>query len=138
VKFNHLLAFLLTLIALLILTAGFVLEFLQIVIFSSDCYGYSVLMFQEDVNIDAEVGKGSLTKLIVINTGSYTDDYKVEIEGPKWLLIKPMSFTLKPEQSKNLFLYVSPDFDAEGKYEIIVTVNSKCVSESQIFDVSVF
>jgi uncharacterized membrane protein len=95
-------------------------------------------MFQEDVNIDAEVGKGSLTKLIVINTGSYTDDYKVEIEGPKWLLIKPMSFTLKPEQSKNLFLYVSPDFDAEGKYEIIVTVNSKCVSESQIFDVSVF
>ena len=123
---------------MLVLITGFTLEVLQIVVFSSDCSDYSVLMFQEETNIDAEVGKGNLVKLMVINTGSYTDNYEIELKGPEWFLIKPTSFTLKPEESKSLFLYVSPDFGTEGKYEIIVDVKSKCACERQVLEVSVF
>ena len=137
-KFNHLLAFLLTLVGVLVLITGIIFEILQIVLFDSDCSDYSILMFQEETNIDTEVGKGNLVKLVVINTGSYTDSYEVEMEGPEWSLIKPTSFTLKSEESKSVFLYVSPDFGTEGKYEINVDVKSKCVHERQILEVNVF
>ncbi len=136
-KFNHLLAFLLTLIAILVLVSGLVAKYVGIVIFSSDCTSYSVLLFPDENKVDAEVGQGNLVKLRVINAGSYSDNYEVSLEGPDWTIIKPTSFSLKPEQAKILFLYVSPDFEAEGKYDIVVHVKSKCVSASQSVEVSV-
>jgi len=73
----------------------------------------------------------------VINAGSFSDNYEVSLEGPDWTIIKPTSFGLKPEEAKTLFLYVSPDFEAEGKYDIDVQVKSKCVSASQSIEVGV-
>lgn len=136
-KFNHFLAFLLTLIAILVLAAGFIAKFIGLVIFGSDCTGYSLLLFPDENQVDAEVGKGSLVKLKVINAGSFSDNYEVSLEGPDWTIIKPTSFGLKPEEAKTLFLYVSPDFEAEGKYDIDVQVKSKCVSASQSIEVGV-
>lgn len=136
-KFNHFLAFLLTLLAVVILVFGLIAEFLGIFIFESDCTGYSLLMFSDENKIDAKVGKGNLVKLITINAGSFSNNYEVSLEGPDWAVIKPTCFNLGPEESKTLFLYVSPDFEAEGKYDINVHVKSKCVCAREIIEVAV-
>jgi hypothetical protein len=137
VKFNSFLALLFTTIAILILLYGLIAELLDIVVFSSDCSRFALLMFPDEDKVDAEVGKGNLVRLIIVNAGSYTDNYDIAIEGPEWTIIKPTSFRLKPEESKTLFLYVSPEFGIEGKHLVKVNADSKCISSTKTIEVNV-
>ena len=136
-KFNSFLAFLLTLIAIIVVVSGLVVEYTRLIIFGGDCSGYSLLLFPDENEVDTEVGKGQLVKVRVINAGSFGDKYEVSLDGPDWAIIKPTSFCLKSEEAKTLFLYVSPDLGAEGKYDIDVLVESNCVSESESIEIGV-
>jgi uncharacterized membrane protein len=122
--------------AIMIVVAGFSVEYAEL-FFKRDCEGYSLFLFADEDKIDTLVGKGELVKLRAINAGSFGDKYQVSLFGPEWAVIKPTSFSLRSEQAKTLFLYVSPDLGAEGKYEIDVTVKSECVSETQRIEVGV-
>lgn len=138
-KFRGFFAFLLTLIAIVIVVYGFTVRFSGGFIpeRKQPCEGYSVFLFPDEDKIDTEVGKGKLTRLRVINAGNFGDKYEVFLSGPEWAVIKPDSFSLKSEESKSLFLYISPDLGTEGKYELEVTVKSNCVSESERIEVGV-
>jgi len=138
-KFRSFFAFLLTLIAIVVVVYGFTMRFSGGFIpeRKEPCEGYSVFLFPDEDKIDTEVGKGKLTRLRVINAGSFGDKYEVFLTGPEWAVIKPDSFSLKSEESKSIFLYISPGIGTEGKYEIEVTVNSKCVTESKTIEVGV-
>ena len=136
-KFNSFLAFLFTLIAIIVLVSGLVFEYTTLLIFGGDCNGYSLLLFTDENKVDTEVGKGKLVKIRVVNAGSFGDKYEVFLDGPEWAIIKPDSFSLKSEEAKTLFLYVSPDLGMEGKYDIDITVKSNCVSESKTIEVGV-
>ena len=103
----------------------------------SNCDGYSLFLFPDQDKVDTQVGKGTLVKLRAINAGNFGDSYEVFLNGPKWTIIKPELFSLKPEEAKSLFLYVSPGLGTEGKYDIEINVRSKCVNESQITEVAV-
>lgn len=136
-KFNSFLAFLFTLIAIIVVVFGLVVEYTRFIILGGDCSGYSLLLFPDEKVIDTEVGKGKLVKVRVINAGSFGDRYEVSLDGPSWTIIKPTSFSLKSEEAKTLFLYVSPDLGSEGKYDIDILVESSCVSESESVEVGV-
>jgi len=138
-KFNDFLAFLLTLIAIVIVVYGFTIRFSEGLVprLEENCEGYSVFIFPDEDKIDTEMGKGKLTRLRVINAGSFGDKYEVSLTGPEWAVIKPDSFSLKSEESKSLFLYISPDLGTEGKYDLEVTVKSKCVSETEGIEIGV-
>ncbi len=109
----------------------------MLLIFGGDCNGYSLLLFPDENKVDTEVGKGKLVKIRAVNAGSFGDEFEVSLDGPEWVIIKPGSFSLKSEESKTLFLYVSPDLGMDGKYDIDVTVKSNCVSESKTIEVGV-
>jgi len=138
-KFRGFFAFLLTLIAIIVVVYGFTTRFSGDFIpeRKETCEGYSVFLFPDEDKIDTEVGKGKLMRLRVINAGSFGDKYEVCLTGPEWAVIKPDSLSLKSEESKSLFLYISPGIGIEGKYEIKVTIKSKCVTESETIEVGV-
>jgi len=136
-KFNSLLALLFTIAAILIIIVGFAMSFLELYPIRMNCEGYSLFLFPDEKKLDTEVGRGKLLKIRAINAGSFGDRYEVSLKGPKWAVIKPNTFSLKSEESKTLFLYVSPDLGNEGKYYLDLTVKSKCVSESQTIEVGV-
>ena len=136
-KFNSLLAFLLTLIAIITIVAGFAIKFSETFFYKKDCEGYSLLLFADENKVDTVVGKGELIKIRAVNAGNFGDEYQVSLFGPEWAVVKPNSFTLRSEEVKSLFLYISPDLGAEGKYDLDVTVKSKCVSETERIEVGV-
>jgi len=140
-KFRDFLAFLLTLIAIITLVYGFVVRFSGGLGFipqkEQTCEGYSAFLFPDEDKIDTEVGKGKLTRLRVINAGNFGDKYEVCLTGPEWAVVKPNSFILKSEESKSVFLYISPGLGTEGKYNLEVTVKSNCISESKTIEIGV-
>jgi len=136
-KFREFLAFLFTLIAIIIVVAALAIEYSGGFVVEESCEGYSLFLFPDQDKLDTEVGKGALLRLRIINAGDFSDKYQVSLTGPEWAVIKPTSFNLKSEESRSLFLYVSPGFDAEGKYDLEVVVESKCVTESQRIEVGV-
>jgi hypothetical protein len=137
-KANSFLALLFTLIAILTLLVGIVLQFSNLLqSMKGNCDGYSFFLFPDATKLDTEVGKGQLLKIRAINAGNFGDKYDVYLQGPPWTVVKPSSFELKAEESKTLFLYVSPDVGNEGKYDLYLTVKSGCVSESQMIEIGV-
>ena len=136
-KFNSFLAFLLTLVAIVTIVAGFAIKFSDIVFVKKDCEGYSLILFADENKIDAVVGKGELIKLRAVNAGNFGDKYQVSLVGPEWAVVKPSSLTLRSEEAKSLFVYVSPDIGTEGKHDLDVTVESKCVSETERLEIGV-
>jgi len=136
-KLNNFLGFLFTVLAIIIIIYGLVLEISKPFFIEDKCDGYSLFLFADENKVDTEVGKGTIVKLRVINAGSFGDNYEVSLDSPGWAVIKPESFSLKSEEVKTLFLYVSPGFGGEGKYNIQINVKSKCVSESQNIEVGV-
>ena len=136
--FNSFLAFLFTVIAILVVIVGVGLQFSNLLPpVRNSCDGYSLFLFPDENKVDTEVGKGQLMKIRVINAGNFGDKYDVSLKGPEWTVVKPDSFGLKAEESKTLFLYVSPDVGNEGKYYLDLTVKSGCVSESKTIEVGV-
>jgi hypothetical protein len=136
-KLNSFLAFLFTLIAVLIIIYGLFMEYSNLFMPKSDCEGYSLFLFPDVDKLDTQIGKGIIVKLRVINAGSFGDRYEVSLTGPEWAIIKPTSFSLKAEESKTLFLYIGPSLGNEGKYDIGANVKSKCITESQTIEVNV-
>jgi len=136
-KSKSFLAFFLTLIAIITVVAGFAVKFSGMMFYKRDCEGYSLILFADEDKVDAVVGKGELIRLRAVNAGVFGDKYEVSLSGPEWAVVKPDSFTLRSEEAKSLFVYVSPDFGMEGKYDLGVTVESDCVSEIERIEVGV-
>ena len=136
-KFNSFLAFLLTLIAIVTVVAGFAVKFSGMLFIRKDCEDYSLILFADENKVDAVVGKGELIRLRAANAGSFGDKYQVSLLGPEWAVVKPESFTLRSDEVKSLFVYVSPDLGTEGRYDLDVTVKSGCVSETERIEVGV-
>ena len=137
-KPNSFLALLFTVIAILTIIVGVGMSFSGLLPpVRKSCDGYSLFLFPDEKKVDTEVGKGTLLKIRAINAGSFGDKYDVLLKGPEWTVVKPNTFELKAEESKTLFLYVSPNIGNEGKYYVDLTVKSDCVSESQQIEVGV-
>jgi hypothetical protein len=136
-KFNNVLAFLLTLIAIITIVVGAAIKFSGVLVYKKDCTGYSLILFTDANKVDAVVGKGELIRLQAVNAGNFGDKYDVSLIGPDWAIIKPASFALRSDEVKTLFLYISPDVGAEGKYNLDVTVKSQCASQTESIEVGV-
>ncbi len=136
-KPNSFLSLLFTVIAILVIIFGFGISYSNLTPEKRSCDGYSLFLFPDENKVDTEVGKGQLLKIRVVNAGNFGDKYDVLLKGPEWTVVKPSTFGLKAEESKTLFLYISPDIGNEGKYYLDMTVKSNCVSESQTIEVGV-
>jgi hypothetical protein len=137
-RLNDLLAFLFTLIAALVVVSGLVLSFTGgIVQPKSTCDDYSLLLFPDQNKVDVIVGEAKLVKVRAVNAGQFSDKYEVSLIAPNWIIAKPTSFSIKAEESKLVFLYMSPGPESEGVYNIQVNVKSACASETTSIEVNV-
>lgn len=130
VKLTSLLAFLLTLISLVLVMSVVGIETKAIVVVESFCKKYSVSMEPEATEVDLEVGKGKLVKIKLTNTGS-EDEFEISSKGPKWVVTKPESIRLETNKADDIFVYLSPEFGVTGDFVIDVLVDSFCVHEKE-------
>ncbi|MGC8885435.1 MAG: hypothetical protein ACP5IJ_02680 [Candidatus Nanoarchaeia archaeon] len=74
------------------------------------------------------------------NNASYQDSFTVSLsgEGAKWAVAAPTGITLKPGQSEQLYIYVTPSIAAlPGKYDVVVTVTGFSKIETGQFSINV-
>jgi uncharacterized membrane protein len=125
---NEFFAFLLTLIALLMVIGGLAYSTIGFNFGGLDCGYFDVQVEPEFNNIELEKGKGDLVKVELTNIG-VEDEYKLSIKEPDWSLVKPRKVRLEQGESEELFVYISPTFDASGEYDVTLNVKSYCVDE---------
>jgi uncharacterized membrane protein len=71
------------------------------------------------------VGYGVALELVIANKGLRPDSYGIIVDGPDWAHISHDSFHLAPLQRAELYLYLSPPYEAEEReYTITVLANS--------------
>jgi len=107
----------------------------------------TVKPFESCYSVGLEAGGGEITvmqgKAVTIpvtvkNSGESAAIYDISLEGPDWAYITPSVLELEPGESKDVFVYVSPPFDAEdGEYRLNVEAQSDFAGSEKEFTVLV-
>ena len=97
---------------------------------------YAVSMSVEETSLNIDVGKGKLIKATVTNDGTKTDTFEITSDVD-WVSIKPTSVTLDSGESKDVYIYYSPEFGTTGTYETTLTVKSDNSETSQQITVTI-
>lgn len=129
-------AFLLTFLALILVSSFISLQILDISAAKSFCDNFSA-----DFNIDTDKvslkpGKGELIKGNVTNTG-FENEFSISHRGADWVVVRPKIFQLDKNESGDVFVYMSPEFDARGDFDIRLIVDAACISLEKTIKASV-
>ena len=138
-KIKSILAFLLTVLALVLIVSTGVWVFARYYVkFSRKdyCTHFSVELEPEVDEVRLEVGKGKLVKVNITNMG-FEDEFKIRVKGPEWVVVKPEKIRLESGESDDIFVYLSPSLGVEGKYDVVISANSYCGSEEGVIEVEV-
>ena len=85
-----------------------------------ECYGVTLLA-QENVSMDVEVGKAFSYMFTVYNDGIFMKDYELVMDAPSWIHVSEKSVKLEPDASKDIYLYIAPDYSVEaGNYSVSI------------------
>jgi len=128
-KTNSMIAFLLTLVALLLMLSlfGWIVYKNSPRLFRSSeyCEHFSIDLKPESYSTLLKAGQGKLIKLNITNNG-FEDEFKIGVEGPKWVAIRPFKLRLEQGQSEDIFVYMSPNVGSEGNHTVTIFVKSYC------------
>ena len=127
-KKNSFFAFVFTSLALLVLLLGGLFSILSIEK-TPTCKYCTMNLDIEETEIELENCQGKLVKLI-INNGNSEDEYKITVNGPKWIYAKPEKIRLSPNEQGEIFIYLSPEYDTKGDYKATINVKSWCSEEN--------
>ena len=125
---NEFFAFLLTFLALVLIFVGAIYTILNLKPRGLDCGYFSVQVEPEFNNLEIEQGRGHLVKVKITNVG-VEDEYRLSIKDPNWSLVKPRKMRLAQDGTGEMFVYISPTFDAQGEYDVTLNVKSPCINE---------
>jgi len=124
-------AFLLTTLSLVLVIVGFAWCFAGSYSQTRlDCDNFFVALKSEAEELDLEVGEGKLVKIELKNLG-FEDEFKIKVDSPDWVVARPTKLRLKTGEAGDVFVYISPEFGAEGNYLVKISANSFCVHEEQ-------
>jgi len=128
-KTNSMLAFIFTLLALVMIISLFgwiVYKNIPSINRRPEyCEHFSVDLKPETYSSILEVGQGKLIKVNVTNNG-FEDEFRIGVEGPNWVVARPFKIKLEQGQSENIFIYISPTVGSEGNYTFTVFAKSYC------------
>jgi hypothetical protein len=140
-KTNSLLAFIFTSIALIIILGliGYLAyNCLTMFIYRDTeyCQNFSVDLYPEVSSVDLEIGKGKLVKVEITNNG-FEDEFRVGTRGPRWTAARPKNIRLDQGETREIFLYLSPNIGTEGEYTLTLFVKSYCGMEETQIEITV-
>ena len=128
-KTNSMLAFILTLVALVMVVGLFgwmIYRILPGITRRPEyCEHFSVDLIPETYSSILEIGQGKLIKVSITNNG-FEDEFRIGIEGPKWVATRPFKMKLEQGQSEDIFVYISPTVGSEGNYTLTIFAESYC------------
>jgi uncharacterized membrane protein len=95
----------------------------------NECYSVDLSLVNGDIlkekEASLEIGYGTALEMSISNRGLRADTYNIIVDGPDWAHISEDSFFMTPLQREELYLYLSPPYEAEeAEYEITVIANS--------------
>lgn len=125
-ELKSLMAFSLTLIALVLASAFVAFQVFEITVAREVCSNFSGELKLEREDVALTVGEGKLIKGNITNTG-LENEYKISTEGPQWVVVRPTTTRLGTNESEDLFVYVSPEFGAKGEFRIKLVVDALCI-----------
>jgi len=128
-KTNSMLAFIFTLVALVMVVGLFgwmIYRILPRITRRPEyCEYFSVDLTPETYSSILEIGQGKLIKVNITNNG-FEDDFRIGLKGPNWVATRPFKMKLEQAQSEDIFVYISPTVGSEGNYTLTVFVKSYC------------
>ncbi|MEM5793260.1 MAG: hypothetical protein QXY45_02785 [Candidatus Aenigmatarchaeota archaeon] len=136
VKANSIIAFSLTLIALLLvlgLIGWLLFEKIQDLRKGTKyCDQFLVELRPEVYSIEADIGRGRLVKVEILNQG-FEDEFKISVDGPSWVIARPTKVRLDQGEKSEIFIYISPGVGARGEYTVSIYAKSYCgVGETKL------
>ncbi|MHA1860415.1 MAG: COG1470 family protein [Candidatus Asgardarchaeia archaeon] len=125
--FKEALAFILTLVALLLTLYGCVLISVRYIrVARADyCSHFSINLEPEVREVELEPGRGKLVKVKLTNIG-FEDEFSTGAKGPRWVVVKPEKIRLDSGESEDIFVYMSPGFGVQGEFNVRVFAHSYC------------
>ncbi len=135
-KTNNMIAFFLTLIALVMIVGLFgwliITNLPRITRSPEYCKNFSVDLKPESYSTTLEIGQGKLIKVNITNNG-FEDQFSIGVKGPEWVATRPLKLRLNQNESEDIFVYISPTVGSEGNYTVTVFAKSYCgVEEAEI------
>jgi len=97
---------------------------------------YDVDLSVEEKEFQVDVGKGKLIKVEVTNLGTKQDTFDVSADVD-WVSIKPSTLILKSNETREIYVYYSPEFGMEGIKETTLTVKSEKSEDSEQLKITV-
>ncbi|MCX6821308.1 MAG: hypothetical protein NTW30_00870, partial [Candidatus Aenigmarchaeota archaeon] len=98
------------------------------------CYGVDLTVDENEFQIES--GKGKLVKGKVTNIGLFADTFKI-ISDVIWSSIRPEQVNLNSNESKDVYAYYSPEYGAQGTYEVNLTAKSDNSQATQQLNIEV-
>ena len=126
VELRSLMAFFLTMFALILVSSFVSLQVLNISYANSFCNNFSVVFNLPTVDLILEHGKGKLIKGNITNTG-FDNEFVVSSKGPDWIVIRPKLLHLESNEMNNVFVYLSPEFGTKGRFDAKLIIDGACV-----------
>ncbi|RLI96361.1 MAG: hypothetical protein DRO99_04570 [Candidatus Aenigmatarchaeota archaeon] len=87
----------------------------------SDCYSVSIA--GSDV-VEVEACTAETVPLKIKNTGENTQIFKLDMDGPSWVYLSKEEAYVDPGQEKEVYMYISPPYEAVGTYTVKVNATS--------------
>lgn len=98
------------------------------------CYGVEIELDEKELSIKS--GTGKLTKPRITNVGTKKDGFEVSADMG-WVSIKPSQLELEPNETKNVFVYYSPEYGLMGVFNVTLKVWSENSRDEKMVKVSI-
>ena len=118
----------------LIVESDFIRKEGMITFVVEQCYGVDLQLDEKELTI--KPGTGKLTKPRVRNTGTRPDKFEVT-SNVEWTSIKPASLELEPNETRNIYVYYSPEYGVSGSFDVVLKVESENSMDEETVRVNV-
>ncbi len=125
IELKSVVAFLLTMISLIFVFSFILFQFFDVLDSKMFCKNFSANLQLQSTDVTLETGKGRLIKGKLTNTG-FDNEFFVSLEGPSWVVVRPRVLEINTNETSDLFVYLSPEFDARGGFDTRLSIDAVC------------
>lgn len=86
------------------------------------------------VTVDANA---TLLDLTIANNGTRESTYRLQLDAPDWMDVRPDRFTMSPGEERTAHVYIAPDYEGDGVYTAKLVATSDDRRRTLDIDVTV-